>query len=136
VRNRLGSEAILPFSYGGSNGLLTQDAADARLFYRLGASRLARTVCAATSGRACAGLYGGMPGVGYQDYVHARLIVLWGANPSTSGIHLVPYVLKARRQGARLVVVDPRRTPLAKQADLHLPVRPGTDLPLALAVIR
>jgi anaerobic selenocysteine-containing dehydrogenase len=136
VRDRHGAEAILPFSYGGSNGVLTQDAVDARLFYRLGASRLARTICAATSGKACAGLYGGMPGVGYPDYVHSRLIVLWGANPSTSGIHLVPYVLEARRRGAKLVVVDPRRTPLAKQADLYLPIRPGADLPLALAVIR
>ncbi|HEY0512832.1 MAG TPA: molybdopterin-dependent oxidoreductase [Thermoanaerobaculia bacterium] len=136
ARSRHGGESILPFCYGGSNGLLTQDAADARLFHRLGASWLARTVCAATSGRACSGLYGGMPGVGYQDYVHARLIVLWGANPSVSGIHLVPYVLEARRRGAKLVVVDPRRTPLARQADLHLAVRPGADLPLALAVIR
>lgn len=136
VRSRHGAEAILPFAYGGSNGVLTQDAMDARLFRRLGASRLERTVCAATSGRACAGLYGGMPGAGYADYVHARLIVLWGANPSTSGIHLVPHLLEARRRGARLVVVDPRRTPLAKQADLHLAVRPGTDLPVALAVIR
>jgi anaerobic selenocysteine-containing dehydrogenase len=136
VRGRHGGEAVLPFCYGGSNGLLTQDAADARLFYRLGASRLARTVCAATSGRACAGLYGSMSGVGYEDYAEARLIVLWGANPSVSGIHLVPYVLEARRRGARLVVVDPRRTPLAGQADLHLAVRPGTDLPLALALHR
>jgi anaerobic selenocysteine-containing dehydrogenase len=136
VRGRHGAEAILPFAYGGSNGVLTQDAVDARFFYRLGASRLGRTVCAATSGRACTALYGGMPGVGYTDYVHARLIVLWGANPSISGIHLVPQVLEARRLGAKLVVVDPRRTPLAKQADLHLAVRPGTDLPVALAVIR
>jgi anaerobic selenocysteine-containing dehydrogenase len=135
VRRRGGGEALLPFCYGGSNGLLTQDAVDARLFHRLGASRLARTVCAATSGRACAGLYGGMPGIGYPDYARARLIVIWGANPSTSGIHLVPYVLAARRSGAKLVVVDPRRTPLARQADLHLAVRPGGDLPLALCVI-
>ena len=136
VVRRYGGEAILPFSYGGSNGLLSQDATDARLFFRLGASRLARTVCGATSGRACSGLYGGMPGVGYRDYVHARLIVLWGANPSTSGIHLVPYILQARRAGAKLVVIDPRQTPLARQADLHLAPLPGTDLPLALAVIR
>jgi anaerobic selenocysteine-containing dehydrogenase len=135
VRRRHGGEALLPFCYGGSNGLLTQDAVDARLFHRLGASRLARTVCAATSGRACGGLYGGMPGIGYRDYARARLIVIWGANPSTSGIHLVPFVLAARRGGAKLVVVDPRRTPLARQSDLHLAVRPGGDLPLALCVI-
>jgi anaerobic selenocysteine-containing dehydrogenase len=136
VRARHGGEAILPFSYGGSNGLLTQDGADAWLFERLGASRLARTVCSATSDRACSGLYGLMPGVAYQDYADAALVVLWGANPSTSGIHLLPFLREARRRGARLVVIDPRRTPLAKEADLHLALRPGTDLPLALAVTR
>ncbi len=109
---------------------------DFRLFYRLGASRLARTVCAAPTGKAATGLYGKMPGVALPDYVHARLIVLWGVNPSASGIHLVPVIQEAQRRGARLVVVDPRRTPLAKKADLHLAPRPGGDLPMALAVIR
>jgi anaerobic selenocysteine-containing dehydrogenase len=129
-------EAILPLSYGGSNGYLSQDTTDARLFARLGASRLARTVCAAPSGRAAAGLYGKMAGVALQDYAHAHLIVLWGVNPSVSGIHLLPHVQAAQRRGARLVVVDPRRTRLAERGDLHLAVRPGGDLPIALAVIR
>ena len=66
----------------------------------------------------------------------AKLIVIWGANPSASGIHLLPYIREAQRRGARLVVIDPRTTPLAKQADLHLAVRPGTDLPVALAIHR
>ncbi|MCG8456418.1 MAG: molybdopterin-dependent oxidoreductase [Holophagales bacterium] len=136
VRQRHGGEAILPFSYGGSNGLLTQDTTAARLFRRLGASRLARTVCAAATGAAAEGLYGKMPGVAFEDYRHARMIVVWGANPSASGIHLVPPIREAQKAGAKLVVVDPRRIPLAKRADLHLPVRPGTDLPLALALIR
>ena len=129
-------EAILPLSYGGSNGYLSQDTTDARLFSRLGASRLARTVCSAPSTAAAIGLYGKMAGVAISDYVHARLIVLWGVNPSVSGIHLLPYVLEARKQGARLVVVDPRRTRLAEQADLHISLRPGTDLPVALSIIR
>ena len=136
IRGRHGGEAILPFCYGGSNGFLSQDATDARLFRRLGASRLARTVCAAATGRAATGLYGKMPGVAFEDYLHARLIVVWGANPSVSGIHLIPILQEARKRGAALVVVDPRRTPLAKQADLHLAVRPGTDLPVALAIHR
>ena len=135
VRERRGGEAILPVSYGGSNGLLTQDTADANLFHRLGASRLARTVCAAPSSSAAAGLYGKMPGVALEDYVHARYVVLWGVNPSVSGIHLVPILRRAQANGATLVVVDPRRTPLAKRADLHLQPRPGTDLALALCVI-
>lgn len=136
AREQWGGESILPFSYGGSNGLLTQDTTDARLFYRLGTSRLARTVCAAATGRAATGLYGKMPGIALPDYVHSKLIVVWGVNPSASGIHLVPILQEAQRRGAALVVVDPRRTPLAKKADLHLAPRPGTDLPLALAIHR
>ncbi|MFL6289668.1 MAG: molybdopterin-dependent oxidoreductase [Thermoanaerobaculia bacterium] len=136
ARERWGGESILPFSYGGSNGLLTQDTTDARLFYRLGASRLARTVCAAATGRAATGLYGKMAGIALPDYVHSKLIVAWGVNPSASGIHLVPILQEAQRRGARLAVVDPRRTNLAKKADLHLAPRPGTDLPLALAIHR
>ncbi len=136
ARERLGGESILPFSDGGSNGLLTQDTTDARLFYRLGASRLARTVCSIPSGKAAAGLYGKMAGAALPDYIHSRLIVAWGVNPSATGIHLIPVIQEAQRRGAKLVVIDPRRTQLAKKADLHLAPRPGTDLPIALAVIR
>jgi anaerobic selenocysteine-containing dehydrogenase len=136
IHNTTGAEAILPFCYGGSNGLLTQDTNDAALFRAFGTSRLARTVCAAPTGAANLALYGKMPGVTYEDYVHARLIVLWGVNPAASGIHLVPYVREARKLGAKLVVIDPRTTSLARQADLHLAPRPGTDLPIALAVHR
>jgi anaerobic selenocysteine-containing dehydrogenase len=134
IRDRSGAEAILPFCYGGSNGLLTQDTNDAALWRTFGTSRLARTVCAAPTGAANMGLYGKMPGVTYEDYVHARLIVLWGVNPATSGIHIVPFLKEARQAGATLVVIDPRATSLARQADLHLAIRPGTDVAVALAV--
>jgi anaerobic selenocysteine-containing dehydrogenase len=136
ARERWGGASILPYSYGGSNGLLTQDTSDATLFRRLGASRLARTVCAAPTTTAFRALYGRMASVAYEDFVEATLIVLWGANPSASGIHLVPHIREAQRRGAKLVVVDPRTTVLAKQADIHLAVKPGTDLPVALAVHR
>jgi anaerobic selenocysteine-containing dehydrogenase len=136
ARDRWGAESVLPFSYGGSNGLLSQDTTDARLFRRFGASRLARTVCAAPTGAANLALYGKMASVSYQDYVHARLIVIWGANPSASAIHLVPYVREAQRLGATLVVIDPRSTQLGRLADLHLAVKPGTDVALAMAVHR
>jgi anaerobic selenocysteine-containing dehydrogenase len=136
VRATVGAEAILPLSYGGSNGLLTHDSADAVLFRRLGAARLLRTVCAAPTGAANMGLYGKMPSVTYADYPDAQLIVLWGVNPGTSGIHLMPFLKDARGRGARLVVIDPRATTLARQADLYLPVRPGTDLAIALSVHR
>ncbi len=136
ARDTWGGPSILPYSYGGSNGLLTQDTSDATLFRRLGASRLARTVCAAPTGTANMALYGKMPSVTYEDYPDAKLIVLWGVNPSASGIHMIPYIREAQQRGAKLVVIDPRTTPLAKQADLHLTVRPGTDLPIALALHR
>ncbi len=136
ARDTWGGESILPYSYGGSNGLLTQDTSDATLFRRLGASRLARTTCAAPTGAACQALYGKMPSVTYEDYADARLIILWGVNPSVSGLHMVPFIRESQERGGRLVVIDPRTTPLAKQADLHLAVRPGTDLPVALALHR
>jgi len=136
ARDRWGAESVLPYSYGGSNGFLSHDSVDARLFRRFGASRLARTICAAVTGAAHAALYGKMPSVTYQDYVHASLIVIWGANPSASGMHLVPYIREARQAGATLVVVDPRATPLARTADLHVAVRPGTDVAVALALHR
>lgn len=136
ARDEHGGESILPYSYGGSNGFLTHLSADADLWRAIGASRLARTVCAAPTGAAAQAMYGKMPGVAYEDYVNARLIIIWGANPSASGIHLVPFLKQARANGATLVVIDPRATPLARQADLHLPIRPGTDLVLALGMAR
>ena len=134
ARDAFGAESVLPYHYGGSNGLLTNDLEDTRLFRRFGASRLARTVCAAPTSEAAKAMYGKMAGVAYSDYEEARLIVVWGCNPSATGIHLVSHIKKAQKNGARLVVIDPRRTPLARQADLHLAVRPGTDLAVALAI--
>jgi len=136
IKAARGGEAILPYYYGGSNGLLTQSTNDAELWRRFGTSRLATTICAAPTGAANLALYGKMPGVSYEDYPEAKLIVLWGVNPSASGIHLIPYLRQAQAAGATLVVIDPRRTSLAKKADLHLAPRPGTDLPLALALHR
>jgi anaerobic selenocysteine-containing dehydrogenase len=135
IRKRSGAEAILPYHYGGSNGWLTEGALATRFFRRLGASNLDRTFCAAATTAATHGLYGRMPGIALEDYAHSKLIVLWGVNPSATGIHLVPVIERAIEQGAKLVVIDPRRTPLARRADLHLAVRPGADLPVALAII-
>jgi anaerobic selenocysteine-containing dehydrogenase len=131
-----GAESILPYSYGGSNGLMTQDNFDAMLWRRLGTSRLARTLCAAPTGAANMALYGKMASVVYEDYPEARLIILWGVNPTVSGIHLVPYVREAQKRGAKLVVIDPRSTQLARAADIHLAVKPGTDVAVALALHR
>jgi len=131
-----GGASILPYSYGGSNGLLTQDNIDAQVWRRFGTSRLARTVCAAPTGAANMALYGKMASVTYEDYPEAKLIILWGVNPSASGIHLIPYVREAQKRGATIVVIDPRTTPLARSADVHLPVKPGTDVAVALSIHR
>jgi anaerobic selenocysteine-containing dehydrogenase len=136
AKSESGGESILPYSYGGSNGLLTQDNLDAILWRRFGTSRLARTVCAAPTGAANMALYGKMPSVTYDDYPEAKLIILWGVNPSASGIHLVPYLREAQKRGATLVVIDPRSTPLARSATVHLAVKPGTDIVVALALHR
>ncbi len=131
-----GGEAILPFHYGGSNGLMTDGFTDAAFFRRLGASRLARTLCAASTSAATKALYGKMPGVAFEEYANARLIILWGANPKHSNIHLVPHLKEARRRGCRIAVVDPRRTMGNDLVDLYLQIYPGTDVVLALAMIR
>jgi anaerobic selenocysteine-containing dehydrogenase len=135
IQNQFGGEAILPFYYGGSNGVLGQDTADRAFFAKLGASRLATTVCAAPTSAAAAGMYGKMPGVAFEDYVHAKLIIIWGANPKASNIHLVPILKKAKEAGAKIAIVDPKLNFSSREQDLHLPVFPGTDLVVALAMI-
>jgi anaerobic selenocysteine-containing dehydrogenase len=131
-----GPESILPFHYDGSNGLISSGAMDLRLWNRLGASQLARTFCAANTGAGWTSVFGDLASADQADVEHSDALVLWGMNPSASGIHLIPPVRKAKAAGAFLAVVDPRRTPLAREADLHLPVLPGTDVVLALAAIR
>src|SRR4030095_5129440 len=91
---------------------------------------------AAPTGAANEALYGKMPSITYEDYPASRLIIVWGANPSATGIHLVPYIREAQANGATLIVIDPRTTALAKQADIHLAIKPGTDLPVALSIHR
>jgi anaerobic selenocysteine-containing dehydrogenase len=135
IRRERGGEAILPFYYGGSNGLLTQGTADARLFAALGASRLATTVCAAPTGAVTRALYGKMASIDPADLEAARFILIWGANPRDSNIHLVPLLKRAREAGARIAVVDPRATPGGRHAEMHLPIFPGSDAAVALAMI-
>ncbi len=136
IADRWGAESILPYAYGGSNGLVGDGTMDARFFARLGASRLLRAVCAAPTGAVTDAMTGDLPGVAFSDYVDARLILVWGANPWHSNVHLVPYLKEARRRGARVVLLDPRRTGSAAYVDEWLPVYPGTDVVVALAMVR
>lgn len=136
IAREWGAEAILPYHYGGSNGLLSDGGLDRLYFTRLGASRLDKTICAAPTTQVALGMYGKMPGVPFEDYAGARTIIIWGANPKASNIHLVPFLREAKRNGAFIAVVDPWNHFSANEIDLHLPVLPGTDLPLALAMIR
>ncbi|MDZ7266015.1 MAG: molybdopterin-dependent oxidoreductase [candidate division KSB1 bacterium] len=136
IQSRWGGEAILPVSYGGSNGLLGQDTSDKAFFARLGASRLLRAVCAMPTSEAAGGMYGKMPGVAFEDYPASRCIIIWGANPKSSNIHLVPFLKQAKANGAHIITIDPVRHFSDGEIDLHLPIYPGADLAVALALIR
>ncbi|HEY7818817.1 MAG TPA: molybdopterin-dependent oxidoreductase, partial [Vicinamibacteria bacterium] len=135
IRDSVGGEAILPYNYGGSNGFLTDDLVDSAYFARLGASRLDKTICAAPTSGVAKGMYGKMAGVAFPDYPEAKFILIWGANPRASNIHLVPYLRDAKERGAFIALVDPVRTLSTDLVDVHLPVFPGADLPLALGMI-
>lgn len=130
-----GAEAVLPYSYGGTLGYLQGGSMDRRFFHRLGASRLDRTICAAAGGAGLMEAYGRRMGTPPEDFVHSRYILAWGANVLATNVHLWPFIVEARRRGARLVVIDPVRTRTAQLADWHLAPYPGTDLALALGVM-
>jgi anaerobic selenocysteine-containing dehydrogenase len=136
IIQRWGGEAILPYHYGGSNGLLGDNFMDNCYFAALGSSRMAKTLCAAPSTEVALGMYGRMPGVAFEDYPLAKCIIIWGANPKATNIHLVPILRQAKKQGAFIAVVNPVQTFSTHEVDLHLPVFPGADLPVALAMIR
>jgi anaerobic selenocysteine-containing dehydrogenase len=129
-----GAEAILPYSYGGTLGLV-QNRAGHALFYALGASRLDRTICVSTAYAGWQATVGTVSGNDSEQMVDSDLIVLWGINASHTHINAMTLVKRARRRGALIVCVDPYRTQTARQADWHLMPRPGTDGALALGVM-
>ncbi len=130
-----GAETILPFAYGGSNGLLTHEFVDAHFFRRLGASRLERTLCAASTTAAQDALYGKMPGTAFEDYAASKFILLWGASPTDSNIHLMPFLKAARKRGAQIAVIDPRHVLGDEMTDMFIQPYPGTDVVVALSMI-
>ena len=135
VSEEHGPESILPYSYAGTIGLLGFGSMDRRLFHRMGASQLDRTICSEAGGVAWNLVYGRKLGTPTEDYRLAKLIVAWGANIHGNNVHLWPFIEQARRNGARLIVIDPYRTRTAALADWHIAIRPGTDVALALGMM-
>ncbi|MDR3741899.1 MAG: molybdopterin-dependent oxidoreductase [Terracidiphilus sp.] len=130
-----GPESILPYSYAGTIGVVGYGSMDRRLFHRMGASQLDRTICAEAGGVAWNLVYGKKFGTPTEDVRLAKLIIAWGANIHGNNIHLWPFIEQARRDGARLIVIDPYTTRTAALADWHIPIRPGTDVALALGMM-
>jgi anaerobic selenocysteine-containing dehydrogenase len=127
-----GPQAVAPFNYAGPHGLLAYDSMSLRFFHRLGASIVYRRgLCGGVRSEAWAGTYGAVPGVPPEFAEHAKLNVVWGNNATVANLHLVRCVRRAKRKGGRIVVIDPLRTKIAEQADLHLAILPGTDVLLA-----
>ncbi len=135
ISEEYGPESILPYSYAGTIGVLGYGSMDRRFFHRLGASQLDRTICSTAGGDALTAVYGRKVGTGTEDFRYARYIIAWAANVHGNNIHLWPLIEEARRNGAKLVVIDPYRTRTAQAADWHIAIRPGTDSALALGMM-
>lgn len=135
VIERYGPQAVLPFNYAGPQGILAGDSMSLRFFHRLGATRLKRNpLCGGIRTEAYAGTFGDCPGTPVQQVSLAQLIIVWGNNATACNLHLMRQINAAKHNGAKLVVIDPRRVRVAEQANLHLAVRPGTDVVLAWAL--
>ena len=128
-------QAILPYSYAGTMGLVQGESMDRRFFHRLGAAQLARTICATAGGEGLVHTLGGKVGMRVEFFAESRLIVIWGSNSIGSNLHFWRYAQQAKRAGARLVCIDPRRTETADKCHEHLQLLPGTDAALALALM-
>ena len=128
-------QAILPYSYAGTMGLVQGESMDRRLFHQLGASLLDRTICATAGGEALTRTLGGKVGMRVEFFAEAKLILIWGSNSIASNLHFWRLAQQARRQGARLVCIDPRKTETADKCDEHIALLPGTDAALALGLM-
>lgn len=135
VAREFGPEAILPYSYAGTMGLLNGSGMDRRFFHRLGASRLDRTICSSAGGAGLTEALGVRYAMDTEHFRHSRLILAWGANVLGTNVHLWPFIVEARRSGAKFYVIDPRQNRTGKLADRHYAIRPGTDAALAFAMM-
>lgn len=128
-------EAIVPYSYAGTMGLVQGESIAARFFNRLGASQLDRTICSSAGGAGLVHTVGGKVGMKVEFFAEAKLILIWGSNSITSNLHFWRLAQQARRAGAKLVCIDPRRTETAEKCDVHVQLKPGTDSALALSLM-
>jgi anaerobic selenocysteine-containing dehydrogenase len=135
VASKWGSEAILPYSYAGTMGLLNGSGMDRRFFHRLGASRLDRTICSAAGAAGIKESVGARYGMEPEQFRHSKLIIAWGANILGTNVHLWPFIVEARRNGAKFYVIDPVVNRTGKLADKVFPIHPGSDLALALGLM-
>jgi len=135
ISSEFGSEAILPYSYGGTLGALNGGSMDRRFFHRLGASQLDRTICSAAGEAGLKSVLGVKLGTEPEQFRHSKYIIAWASNIHGNNVHLWPFIAEARRNGAKLVVIDPYRTRTAECADWYLPINPGTDAALALGMM-
>ena len=129
-------QAIVPYSYAGTMGLVQGESMAARFFNRLGASKLDRTICSTAGGEGLTHTLGGKVGMRVEFFAESKLIVIWGSNAIGSSLHFWRYAQQAKRNGARLVCIDPRRTETAEKCHEHIALRPGTDAALALGVMQ
>lgn len=135
IRAVYGGEAILPYSYAGTEGVLNNASMDRRFFHKLGACLLARTICSAAGKIGYAYTTGATYGSDPENISYARLIVSWGTNSSSQNIHILPLIKEARAKGAIYVHINPHRSEVAEKADYFLQIRPGTDAALALGMM-
>jgi anaerobic selenocysteine-containing dehydrogenase len=136
VRDEYGGEAILPYSYMGTQGLVQSNIMSARVMNALGATELERTICATAGNAGVKMTHGVSPEVDPEEWPHARYVLVWGWNPMSTAPHLWRKLLDARKAGARLVVVDPFRSRTARVADEHLRPLPGADAALGIGMMR
>ncbi|NKQ37804.1 MAG: molybdopterin oxidoreductase family protein [Chloroflexi bacterium] len=129
-----GAEAILPYSYSGTLGLVQMGVSSARFWNRLGASQLQRSICGAAAEFAVTMTLGGRFSPPYTAVRQSKLVIIWGHNPISTAPHFMPHLAEAKRRGCQVIVIDPRRTRTARQADWHIAPKPGTDGALALGL--
>ncbi len=129
------AQAIVPYSYAGTMGLVQGESMAARFFNRLGASLLDRTICSSAGGDALTATYGAKIGMHLEHYAQSKLIVIWGSNSIASNLHFWTFAQEAKRNGAKLICIDPRKTETADKCHEHIALLPGTDGALALGIM-